>query len=128
MIAMDKKLQKYIYIYHRYYNLLIAQDFWQAHYQILLIILLKEFIELNVNSDIMIKNVKHVKLNISILGHHDKKCKTFKIKYKCCECFLEYTKKNSFILEKQIHYVITNHILIKRIYMLKIHLNRNINL
>ena len=26
------------------YNLLIAQDLWQAHYQILSIILLKEFI------------------------------------------------------------------------------------
>ena len=27
---------------------------------------MKEFIELNVNSDLMIKNVKHVELNISI--------------------------------------------------------------
>ena len=60
---MEKKLQK---IYLTYYNLLIAQDLWQAHYQILSIIFLKEFIELNVNSDTMIKNVKHVKLNISI--------------------------------------------------------------
>ena len=23
-------------------------------------------------------------------GHDDKKCKTFRIKYKCCDCFLEY--------------------------------------
>ena len=60
---MEKKLQK---IYLTYYNLLIAQDLWQAHYQILSIIFLKEFIELNVNSDTMIKNVKHVELNISI--------------------------------------------------------------
>ena len=29
--------------------LLIVQDLWQAHYQILSIIFLKEFIELNVN-------------------------------------------------------------------------------
>ena len=31
-----------------------------AHYQILLIILLKEFIKLNVNTDMMVKNVKPV--------------------------------------------------------------------
>ena len=35
-----KKIQK---IYLTNYNLLIAQDLWQAHYQILLIIFLKEF-------------------------------------------------------------------------------------
>ena len=39
---------------------------WQAHYQIFAMTLLKEFIELNVNSDAMIKNVEHVELNISI--------------------------------------------------------------
>ena len=37
-------------ISYRDYNLLIAQDLWQAHYQIL-IILLKLFIKLNVNTD-----------------------------------------------------------------------------
>ena len=58
-----EKLQK---IYLTYYSLLIAQDLWQAHYQILSIIFLKEFIELNVNSDTMMRNVKHVKLNINI--------------------------------------------------------------
>ena len=61
---MEKKLQR---IYLTYYNLLIAQDLWQAHYQILSIIFLKEFIELNVNSHMMIKNVKHVELNLSIV-------------------------------------------------------------
>ena len=61
-MKMEKKLQK---IYPTYYNLLIAQDLWQAHYQILSIFL-KEFIKLNVNLDTMIKNVKHVELNISI--------------------------------------------------------------
>ena len=54
-IKKEKKLQK---PYPRDYNLLIAQEFWQAHYLIFLIILLKEFIKLNVNTDMMIKNVK----------------------------------------------------------------------
>ena len=61
---MEKKLQK---IYLTFYSLLIAQDLWQASYQILLIIYLKEFIELIVNRDMMIKNVKLVELNISIV-------------------------------------------------------------
>ena len=60
---MERKLQK---IYLTYYNLLIAQDLWQAHYQILSIIFLKEFIELNVKLDMMIKNVKHLELNTGI--------------------------------------------------------------
>ena len=60
---MEKKLQK---IYPTYYNLLIMQDLWQADYQILSIIFLKEFIELNINLDTMIKNVRIVELNISI--------------------------------------------------------------
>ena len=61
---MDKKLQK---IYLTYYNLLIVQNLWQAHYQILSIIFLKEFIELNVNTDMMMKYVKLVEFNISIV-------------------------------------------------------------
>ena len=60
---MEKKLQR---MYLKYYNLLIARDLWQAHYQILSIIFLKEFIELNVNSDTIIKVVKNVELNLSI--------------------------------------------------------------
>ena len=60
---MENKLQKK---YPTSYNLLIAQDLWQAHYQILPIIFPKKFIELNLNTDRMIKNVKLVKLNISI--------------------------------------------------------------
>ena len=60
---MEKKLRK---IYLTYYNILIAQVLWQAHYQILSIIFLKEFIELKVNADMMIKNEKLVELNISI--------------------------------------------------------------
>ena len=40
--------------------------FMAAHYQILSIIFLKKFVELNVNKEMMIKNVKFVELNISI--------------------------------------------------------------
>ena len=44
----------------------MLQDLWQAHYQILSIIFLKEFIKLNTNSVMMIKSVKRIELNISI--------------------------------------------------------------
>ena len=60
---VEKKLQKTDLMY---YNLLKAQDLWQAHYQILLIIFLQKFIELNVNREITIKTMKLVELNISI--------------------------------------------------------------
>ena len=60
---MEKKLQKTCLTYH---SLLITQDLWQAHYQILSIIFLKEFIELNVNTVIMINNVRFKEFNISI--------------------------------------------------------------
>ena len=70
MIKMEKKLQK---IYLTHYNLLIVQDLWQAHYQIVPIIFLKEFIKLNVNSDMMIK-----------------KCETCGVKYKYYDCVLEH--------------------------------------
>ena len=59
-----EKISPKIYLTH--YNSLIAQDLWQAHFQILSIIFLKEFIELNVIMDMMIKNVKLVELNVSI--------------------------------------------------------------
>ena len=51
---MEKKSQKPYLID---YSLLIAQDFWRAYYQILLIILLKEFIKLNANMGVMIKRL-----------------------------------------------------------------------
>ena len=38
------------------------QDFWQAHYQILSIIVLKKLMKLNVNMDMIMKNVKLVEL------------------------------------------------------------------
>ena len=54
--------------YKKYiYKLLIVQDLWQAHYQTLSIIFLKELLELNVNTDMTIKNVKFIELNISIV-------------------------------------------------------------
>ena len=59
---MEKNLQK---IYLTYYNLLIAQDLWQAHYQILSIIFLKKFIKLNVNTGPMKKNKQIAELSIS---------------------------------------------------------------
>ena len=51
---------------HLTYYSLMAQDLWQIDYQILSIIFLKEFIELNVNFDTMINNIKHVELNINV--------------------------------------------------------------
>ena len=60
---MEKKLQK---IYLTYYNLLVVQDLWQAHYQILSIIFLQEFIKLNVYMDTIIKNSKLSELKINI--------------------------------------------------------------
>ena len=60
---MEKKLQK---IYLTYYNVLIAQDLRQAHYEILSIIFLKYLIKLNVNTDMVIKNVKPAELNITL--------------------------------------------------------------
>ena len=59
---MEMKLQT---IYPKDYNLLTAQDSWQAHHQILSVIFLKEFKKLNANPKTMIKNVKLVKLNIN---------------------------------------------------------------
>ena len=58
LIKIEKKLQK---LYLRDCSLLTTQDLWQAHYQILLIILLKEFIKLNV------KFVIHIFMNTETL-------------------------------------------------------------
>ena len=58
-----------------YYSLLIVQDLWQIHYQILSIIFPKVFRELNVNVDTMMKN---------------EKCETYGIKHKYCNRLLEY--------------------------------------
>ena len=62
MLKIEKKYKKYIL----YYTLLIAQDLWQAIYQILSIIFLKEFIKLNANTKMMVKGVQFSEINISI--------------------------------------------------------------
>ena len=56
---MGKQLQK---IYLTNYNLLIAQDLQHAPHQILLLIFLKEIIELNLNLDMMIQKVQLAKI------------------------------------------------------------------
>ena len=51
----------------------MVQDLWQAHYQIFLIIFLKEFIELNGSRYDHKKNVKLVKLHekyVTVSGIH----------------------------------------------------------
>ena len=55
-------------IYPTLYSLLIAQDnLWQAHCHILSIILLKEFIELNVNMGMLIQDVERgIKYKIAV--------------------------------------------------------------
>ena len=63
MIKTEQKLQK---IYLSYYNLLIVESLWRGHYQILSIIFNYLNLELNVNTNMMIQNVKPVELNISI--------------------------------------------------------------
>ena len=78
MIKTEKKLQK---MYLTYYNLLLAQHLWQIHDQILPIIFLKEFINLNVSSGMTTKNVKQVELN------------------KYCDCFLEYKNFKDDLIE-----------------------------
>ena len=62
-------IEIYLTRHHLYltcYYLLIARDIWQTYYQIFSTNFLKEFIELNVNLILMIKNVKHEDLNISV--------------------------------------------------------------
>ena len=74
---------------------MIAQDLWEAHYQIVSIIFLKDFIELNVNQDIAIKNVKHEKLNISIATFFFEytNFKVDLIEYKYLNCNISYQRK-----------------------------------
>ena len=86
---MERKLQK---IYPIDYNLLIAHDLLQAHYQILIIIFLKEFIKLNLNTDTMIK-----------------KCEACPIEYKYCDSFLEYTNFKEDLIEYKCLFCNKNH-------------------
>ena len=74
---MEKKLQK---IYPTYYDLLIAQDLWQVHHQLL--------------SIIFSEGIHRIKF-----GHDDRKCETCGIEYKYCDCFLEYTNLKDDLIE-----------------------------
>ena len=90
---------------------MIAQDLWRTHDRILLIIFLKDFIQLNVNMDTTIKNAKLVVFHTEYAtveytnfkddlvdisegivktkckyGHNDKKCETCGISYEVCNC------------------------------------------
>ena len=66
LVKTERKLQK---PHLTDYNLLITQDLWQVYYPILLIILLKEFIKLNVNICMIMKNLKCVELSYVIHTH-----------------------------------------------------------
>ena len=59
-----KKLNRYSYPTN--YNFLIVRDIWKVSYQILLIVLLKEFIKLNANMEMIIKNAKLAELDTKI--------------------------------------------------------------
>ena len=63
MMKKEKNSQK---LYLTDYNSLTAQSLWQASYQILLLTLLKEFMKLNIDSDMIIKNVNFAELNTKI--------------------------------------------------------------
>ena len=64
------------------YSLLRARNMWQAHYQILSIIFVKEFIKLNEK-----------------YAHDDRKCETCWITFKKCDCFLDYTNRKDDLIE-----------------------------
>ena len=88
---MEKKLQKTC---PTDYSLLIVQDIWQVHYQILPILFLKEFVKLNVNTDMMKKNVRLAELNANIVtALLNTNFKDDLIKYKCLCCKRNYHQK-----------------------------------
>ena len=88
LIKKNKKSQKNL----TDYTLLMAQDLWQAHDQILLIILLKEFTKLNVNTNVIIKNVKLAEFTYTrILEYTNFKDEL--IESKCLCCYKNYQKK-----------------------------------
>ena len=64
---IEKSGEKLYKLYLTYYSLSTTSGLWQVHYQILLIILLKEFIELNVNMGMIIKSFRHVELNTKVM-------------------------------------------------------------
>ena len=63
LLELIKKEKKSLKINRTDSNLLIGQDLCQTCYKMLLIILLKEFVKLNVDTNTMIKNVKLAELD-----------------------------------------------------------------
>ena len=91
---------------------MIAQDFWQVHYQILLIILQKEFLECDSLKENLIKykcflECESVKENL--------------IKYKCLFCNKDYSNKIDEELKKRIEntFKLSNNDINKFILLLK---------
>ena len=82
MIRKENKSQN---LYQRDYNLLTAQDLLQAHYQILLMILLKESTSLHVNTNTMTKDVELPELNTKAMTAFLNMIKDDLIE---CRCFL----------------------------------------
>ena len=70
------------------------QDLWQADYHILLIILIKEFIKLNVNIVMITKNAKLVELNAKIASLEHRNVKKDLIERKCLFCNKNYQKNS----------------------------------
>ena len=64
LVKEEKKLGQNTYPTN--YNLLIVWNLLQVYYQILLIILVKKFIKLNVNMDMIMKNVQNREINTTI--------------------------------------------------------------
>ena len=83
-----------------YYNLLIVQDLWRAHYQILLIVSLKFFIKLNVNAHRTIKKCWMLQ-RLRVLSWIYKLLR----KYKCLCCNKNYHKKFDENLKKQLFHI-----------------------
>ena len=79
LVKMENKSQK---PYLTDNSLLVVQDLSQAHYQILLVNLLKKLIKLNANMGIIIK-----------------KCETCRIKYKDWDYCLEYINVKDDLIE-----------------------------
>ena len=55
-----KMVMRVLQMFLTKWNLLIVQDLWQVHYQILLIIMQKEFVKLNVKTAIVFLNMKNL--------------------------------------------------------------------
>ena len=64
--CLREKTEKYITFLVFLTRILIVQDLWQT--QILSVVLLEEFIKLNVNMCMITKNVKRVELNTKIVN------------------------------------------------------------